>query len=158
MLKYTVLLAFCFSTLSAFSQNEKVTSLIIVDEVVGEDCFENLNGLEAYLFKDDVNNLNNSAHLDYGLKIKKVEKVYPYLVKEGPDGKYIAYDQMVPLLLEALEHTSRLIETENGKRLRLEEEYSNYKIYMENNLQQINYQLQTLQSEINGLNESMSVE
>ena len=80
------------------------------------------------------------------------------MVKEGSDGKYIAYDQMVPLLLEALEHTSRLIETENGKRLRLEEEYSNYKIYMENNLQQINYQLQTLQSEINGLNESMSVE
>ena len=159
MLKYISILLFCFSSLISEAQTaNKINESIVVEELSGEECFDNLIGLEGYLFKDDLNNLNNSEHLNYGLETKKVEKLFPYLIKQGPKGKYVAYEQMIPMLIESLEHASELINTERGKRLRLEDEYQNYKIYMENNLQQINYQLQALQSEINGLNESKSVD
>ena len=153
MLKYIGVVVFCFSSFLGLGQNaEKSNEPIIIEELSGEDCFSNLIRLEGYLFKDDLDSLNTPEYLNYGLKTKKVEKVFPYVVKNGPDGKYVAYDQLVPMLIEAVEETSNLIDAERGKRLRLADEYANYKIYMENNLQQINYQLQALQSEMNGLN------
>ena len=158
MKKYISLVVLVFCCVLSQAQTEKVDEPIVIEELLGEECHKNLMRLEGYLYKPDLNKPNTSEFLNYGLKLSKVEKVYPYLVKEGPDGKYIAYEQIIPMLLEALEESNNLLNNETGHRLKLEEDYENYKIHVENNLQQMNYQIQVLQSEIEGINESKSVD
>jgi hypothetical protein len=42
--------------------------------------------------------------------------------------------------------------------MKMAEDYANYKIMMDNHLQQLNYQLGVLRSEIEGINENQSVD
>lgn len=160
MKKYLGLFIICCSTLYVQAQEEskKNDEPIVVENLVDKECLENILGLDGYLFKDGLNQPNTSEFLNYGLNLRQVEKDYPYIVKRGPEGKYIAYEQFVPILIEAIEETSERINKEQALRMKLEEEYANYQITMENHLQQVNYQLQILRSEIEGLNESKSVD
>jgi hypothetical protein len=119
---------------------------------------KNVLGFEGFLFKTDLNDPNTSEFLNYGLSRHQVEKDYPYHIKAGPEGKYIAYEQLIPILVEALEETSDLLNEETVKRMKMAEDYANYKITMDNHLQQLNYQLGVLRSEIEGINESQPVD
>ena len=159
MKKYLGLFIICFSTLfvQAQKKSKKSDEPIVIEELSDKESLENLLGFDGFLFKDDLNNPNTSEFLNYGLSLSQVEKDYPYLIKKGPEGKYIAYEQLVPILIQALEETSEQINEEKALRMKLEENYSNYQITMENHLQQINYHLQLLKDEIEGLNETKLV-
>ncbi|MGK0383360.1 MAG: hypothetical protein ACJAVL_000081 [Bacteroidia bacterium] len=158
MKKYLGLFVICFSALCAQAQKEieNRDAPIVIEELSDKESLKNLLGFDGFLFKDDRNNPNTSEFLNYGLNLRQVEKDYPYLIKKGPEGKYIAYEQLVPILIQALEETSEQINEEKALRMKLEENYSNYQITMENHLQQINYNLQLLKGEMEGLNETKS--
>lgn len=158
MKKYLGLVVLCFLSVFTQAQNKKSDEPVVVEELTDHECLENILGLEGFLFKTDLNDPNTSEYLNYGLSLRQVEKDYPYLIKNGPEGKYIAYDQLIPILVEALEETSDLLNEEKVQRLKMAEDYANYKITMENHLQQINYQLQMLKSEVEGFNASHSVD
>lgn len=157
MIKYLSLFVICLSSVLGQAQNNQRNELIVVEELTDHECLENVLGLEGFLFKTDLNDPNTSEFLNYGLSLRQVEKDYPYLIKIGPEGKYIAYEQLIPILIEALEEISDLLNEETVKRMKMEEDYANYKITMDNHLQQLNYQLGVLRSEIEGINESRSV-
>lgn len=158
MKKYLGLIVICFSSVLGQAQNKKSDEPIVVEELTDHECLQNVLGLEGFLFKSDLNDPNTSEFLNYGLSLRQVEKDYPYLIKVGPSGKYIAYDQFIPILVEALEETTDLLNEEKVQRMKMAEDYANYKITMENHLQQINYQLQMLRSEVEGVNASHSLD
>lgn len=158
MKKYFGLFVICFSSVLGQAQNKKIEEPVVIEELTDHECLQNVLGLEGYLFKTSLDDPNTSEYLNYGLNLRQVEKDYPYLIKKGPAGKYIAYEQLVPILVEALEETSDLLNEEKVQRLKMAEDYANYKITMENHLEQINYQLQMLRSEIDGFNASHSVD
>jgi hypothetical protein len=140
------------------AQSKKSKEVIVVEELTDHECLKNVLGFEGFLFKTDLNDPNTSEFLNYGLSLHQVEKDYPYLIKAGPEGKYIAYEQLIPILVEALEETFDLLNEETVKRMKMAEDYANYKITMDNHLQQLNYQLGVLRSEIEGINENQSVD
>ena len=158
MVRCLGLFVICFSSVLVQAQSKKIEEVLVVEELTDHECLKNVLGFEGFLFKTDLNDPNTSEFLNYGLSLHQVEKDYPYLIKIGPEGKYIAYEQFIPILVEALEETSDLLNEETVKRMKMAEDYANYKITMDNHLQQLNYQLGVLRSEIEGINDSQPVD
>jgi hypothetical protein len=143
---------------SVMAQSDSVLTPIVVEELKDSDCLEDLLGLEGFLFKTDLNAPNTSEHIYYGLDPKKVKKLFPYMLDDSGGFDNVKYERLTPIIIQALEELNELYLLEQEKRMRLEEDYNNYKITMENAFGQVNYQLELLRSEVQGINEGLSVQ
>ena len=70
-----------------------------------------LRGVSYFWRKDQFPNLNFSNDEQFGVIAQEVEKVFPQLVKNDPNGyKSVAYDKFAPLLIEAIKEQQKQIE------------------------------------------------
>ncbi len=156
MIKFSFLILFTCSIGLSFAQ-ETLDVPVEIESLKDAECLSAVLKLEGHLYKTDLNKPNTPENFYYGLEPKELEKKYPYLIVTTEEGKKIKYDQMIPILVEALQESVELMQQETLKREGLELEFTNYKITMENRLQQMQYQLDMFKSELSGLYESRSV-
>lgn len=142
---------------TAFSQQDTVKLPLVVENLRDSKCLSSILKMEGYLFKSDLNKPNTSEFLYYGLDPKAVEDEFPYLIEKKGEDKLIRYQMLIPILVEALEESQELLQQEENDRRKLEEDFENYKILIQNQLVQMNYQIERLTSEIDGLNQSQTI-
>ena len=147
-------LLFVYGNVTAQDANE---GPVEIESLKDSKCLESVLKLQGYLYKTDLNKPNTPENFYYGVEIKGVEKNYPYLIELTESGKKIKYDQLIPILVEALQESVELLEEESTKRENLELEFANYKITMDNQLRQMQYQLDMFKSELSGFYDSKSV-
>ena len=143
----------------AIGQSDAAKQPVVIEPLKDSECLNKVLNLESYLFKTSLNDLNTPEFLYYGIDPVEVKERFPYLVTKDSSGNHtIKYERFTPILIEALEEMNELHVKEQKKRIRLEEDFENYKITMENHLNQLNYQLEMLKSEIDGINEGLGVQ
>jgi hypothetical protein len=157
MKKFSYLIVLVFGGLVVQAQ-EKQSEPVEIESLKDAECLKAILGMEGYLYKTGLNQPNTPENFYYAIDTKGVEEEYPYLIVETEKGKEIKYERMMPILIEALEESVERLEVETENRVRLEEEFVNYQVTVENHLIQMQYQIDLLKSELSGIYETKSVE
>ena len=152
-MKFSYLVLFLLVSVIVQAQ-EKQNEPVEIESLKDAECLTAVLGMEGYLYKTDLNKPNTPENFYYGIDLKGVDEKYPYLVEVTDKGKEIKYDRLVPILVEAIEESNERLNEEIAVRTKLEDDFANYKITMENHLRQMQYQIDLLNSEVSGINES----